>query len=71
MILAFDKLTFCQMTDLHTKFKNYYTSANLNSGYEEPQDFGESLTDSVMSLSGVRFSRQGRSLDPFQLTADK
>ena len=71
MILAFDKLTFCQMTDLHVKFKNYYSDANLTNDYDESQDFGESLTDSVMSLSGVRFSGQGRSLDPFQLTADK
>lgn len=71
MILAFEKLSFSQMTDLHTKFQHYYKTANLQSGYEESQDFGGSLTDSAMSLSGVRFSRMGRSLDPFQLTGDR
>ncbi|KAL4219240.1 Anaphase-promoting complex subunit 5 [Mactra antiquata] len=72
MILAFEKLSFSQMTDLYTKFKHYYESANLQmNGYEESQDFGGSLTDSVMSLSGVRFSRMGRSLDPFQQTSDR
>ena len=71
MILAFEKLSFSQVTDLHRKFQTYYELASLN-GYEESQDFGGSLTDSAMSLSGVRFSRgPGQSLDPFQLTADR
>lgn len=71
MILAFEKLSFSQMTDLYAKFQRYYEAANLEAGCEESQDFGGSLTDSAMSLSGVRFSRMGRSLDAFQLTGDR
>ncbi|XP_052789815.1 anaphase-promoting complex subunit 5-like isoform X2 [Mya arenaria] len=66
--LAFEKLSFTQVTDMYRKFERYY-EAGVGS-YEESQDFGGSLTDSAMSLSGVRFSR-GLSLDPFQLTNER
>lgn len=71
MILAFEKLTFGQMTDLYTKFFHYYNTASLSNNIEDSQDFGGSLADSAMSLSGVMFSRMGRSSDPFHLTSDR
>lgn len=72
MILAFEKLTFSQVTELHTKFQHYYEAANVQNNFEDSQEFGGSLLDSAMSLSGVRFSKSGlgRSFDPFQSIAE-
>ena len=72
MILAFEKLTFSQVTELHSKFQRYYEAANIHNNFEDSQEFGGSLLDSAMSLSGVRFSKSGlgRSYDPFQSIAE-
>ncbi|XP_052222567.1 anaphase-promoting complex subunit 5-like isoform X3 [Dreissena polymorpha] len=67
MVLAFEKLSFTQVTDLYRKFERYYVAGVEQ---DEGQSLAGSLTDSAMSLSGIRFSR-GRSLDPFQLAADR
>ncbi|WAR30726.1 APC5-like protein [Mya arenaria] len=60
--LAFEKLSFTQVTDMYRKFERYY-EAGVGS-YEESQDFGGSLTDSAMSIS-VTTQPEGGSLTHF------
>lgn len=50
MVLAFDKLSFHQVTKLHRSFKDYYEALLSFAGGEGSQDFGGSLIDSVNSL---------------------
>ncbi|KAK6195948.1 hypothetical protein SNE40_001269 [Patella caerulea] len=51
MILAFNKLSFSQVTELWAKIKHYYELCFPNN--EPEADLAKSLTDSVMSLSGT------------------
>ncbi|XP_048245886.1 anaphase-promoting complex subunit 5-like isoform X1 [Haliotis rufescens] len=51
MVLAFNKLSFSQVTSFHRKIKAYYDI--MAARYGDDPDLAKSLTDSVMSLSGA------------------
>lgn len=51
MILAFEKLSFSQVTKLYTRYKLYYEEYSVPQA-EDSEAFGGSLIDSVNSISG-------------------
>lgn len=61
MIVAFEKLSFSQVTKLFTRYKEYYDTGQTQSHVgcmDESDQFGGSLIDSITSQSG-RFIRSG------------
>ena len=60
MIVAFEKLSFSQVTKLFTRYKDYYQvgQSHGGGGMDESDQFGGSLLDSITSQSG-RFMRSG------------
>lgn len=60
MIVAFEKLSFSQVTKLFTRYKDYYEvgQSHGGGGMDESDQFGGSLLDSITSQSG-RFMRSG------------
>lgn len=63
MIVAFEKLSFSQVTKLFTRFKEYYEAGQILTGMDESDQFGGSLIDSITSQSGRFRSGFGRSFD--------
>ena len=62
MILAFDKLSFTQVTMLHSHYKLYYEEMHAPppGPMEESGNFGGSLLDSINSQpGGDRLTRSG------------
>lgn len=52
MIVAFEKLSFSQVTKLFTRYKDYYEAGQVGMGMDESDQFGGSLIDSITSQSG-------------------
>lgn len=67
-ILAFDRLSFSQVTKLYNYFKEYYEVLHVPELADESDNFGGSLIDSITSQprGGCRLtlSGLGKSLDP-------
>ena len=53
MIVAFEKMSFSQVTKLFTRYKEYYEAGQQGvGGMDESDHFGGSLIDSITSQSG-------------------
>ena len=68
MVLAFNQLSFSQVTQFHSKVKAYY-----NVAAEAESELAKSMTESVMSLSGIEpfiKSGLGKSFDSHHLASE-